>query len=175
MTKSIALLPPRRRLVSCAGFTLVELAVVVLIIGLLAALGVPAYRRVTRSAKNTAVMNDFRVFANAFQHYVSDNGGNWPAEQATGTAFPAGMQNYLRTSNWGVRTPFGGTYNWDYNQTHQGRVVKAAIAIYAGTNTPVTVTTAELLEFDKKFDDGNLATGTFQQGYQNCPLYIIEP
>ena len=145
-----------------------------IIVGLLAALSLPALKKVTRSARNAAVMNDFRVFAGAFQHYASENGGQWPADQAAGTTFPAGMANYLRTSNWGTPTRFGGYYNWDYKQTHQGRVVKAAIAIYGTASSPVTITTAELLEFDKKYDDGNLATGSFQQGYLNCPLYIIE-
>jgi hypothetical protein len=84
------------------------------------------------------------------------------------------MANYLRSPNWTQPTPFGGYYNWDYNVTHQGRVVKAAIAIYAQPGAPVTVTQAQLLEFDKRYDDGNLSTGQFQTGFQNCPLFIIE-
>ena len=169
-------LPSRRarRFFSAAGFTLVEIGVVVTIIGLLAALSIPALKKARISARNARVMNDFRVFAGAFQQYAADNGGNWPADQATGAVMPAAMKNYLRTSNWVTPTPFGGYYNWDYNQTHNGRVVKAAIAIYGTAGSPVTITTAELLEFDKKYDDGNLTTGSIQQGYQNCPLYIIE-
>jgi type II secretory pathway pseudopilin PulG len=167
-------LSPSRSRRAAAGFTLVELGVVVLIIGLLATLALPAIKRVMFSARNAAVLNDFRVFAGAFQHYASDNGGAWPADQATGTAFPAGMANYLRTSGWGKATRFGGVYNWDYNQTHNGRTIKAAIAIYGTAGAPLTITAADLLAFDRKYDDGNLATGNIQQGYQGCVLYIIE-
>jgi hypothetical protein len=119
-------------------------------------------------------LNDFRVFTASFQHYASDNGGKWPADQATGTAFPAGMTNYLRTSGWGSATRFGGVYNWDYNQTHNGTKIKAAVAIYGTASAPLTITAADRLEFDRKYDDGNLTTGIIQQGYQNCVLYIIE-
>ena len=157
------------------GFTLVEIGIVVIIIGLLAALAIPGTRSVQRRANYARVMSDFRIFAGAFQHYASENGSKWPADQAsTSTVLPPAMAGYLRGSNWDRPTPFGGYYNWDYNITHQGRVVKAAIAIYAQTGAPVTDTQAQLLEFDKKYDDGNLSTGSFQIGFQNCPLYIIE-
>jgi type II secretory pathway pseudopilin PulG len=166
--------PAGRSYRSRAAFTLVEIGVVMVIIGLLASLSLPALKKITRSARNAAVLNDFRVFAGAFQHYASDNGGAWPADQATSTAFPSGMTNYLRTSGWGKPTRFGGVYNWDYNQTHNGRKIKAAVAIYATAAAPLTITTAERLEFDAKYDDGGLTTGNIQQGYQNCVLYIIE-
>lgn len=61
-------LPSRRarRFFSAAGFTLVEIGVVVTIIGLLAALSIPALKKARISARNARVMNDFRVFAGAF-------------------------------------------------------------------------------------------------------------
>ena len=96
------------------------------------------------------------------------------SDQATSTAFPAGMANYLRTSGWGKATRFGGVYNWDYNQTHNSKKIKAAVAIYGTKQAPLTITAAERLAFDRKYDDGSLTTGAIQQGYQNCVLYIIE-
>lgn len=143
------------------------------IIGLLSSLALPAYQRIQRNSRFGVLNNDFRVFAGAFQQYVTANGA-WPAyTTATGT-FPAGMQDYLRSSNWNTPTVFGGYYNWDYNITHNGRKVKAAIAIYTANGSPVHMTQAEMLTYDRQYDDGNLTTGSFQMGYQNCPLHVIE-
>ena len=50
-----------------AGFTLVEVMVVVLIISVLAMLSVPAVERVKRRAKTAVVVGDFRTFAAAFE------------------------------------------------------------------------------------------------------------
>lgn len=165
----------RRFPAGARGFTLVEIALVAVIIGLLAVLAVPTSRMIRARAAAAAVNNDFRVIAGAFQQYASENGSKWPAEQAkTSATLPAGMAGYLRATNWGKPTPFGGYYNWDYKVKHQGRTVKAAIAIYAQKKLPLRVTRAQLLEFDRRFDDGNLKTGSFQLGASNCPLFIIE-
>src|SRR4051812_37967231 len=109
------------------GFTLVEIMVVVMIISLLAAIAVPAAARIQRKARVTAVINDFRVFAAAFDAY-SHQTGTWPPEVAAG-AIPAGMSQYLNTTAWTRVTPMGGKYNWEFNQTHFGTKIKAAIAI----------------------------------------------
>ena len=93
------------------GFTLVEVMVVVLIISVLASLAVPAFARIKRHARTTAIVNDFRVFAGAFDTYAHEN-GQWPAEAAAGV-FPAGMDQRLNKTAWLRPTPMGGQYNWD--------------------------------------------------------------
>ena len=62
--------------------------VVVTIISLLAAIAIPAAARIQRKARVTAVINDFRVFAAAFDAYSHQTGG-WPPEVAASASTAA--------------------------------------------------------------------------------------
>jgi prepilin-type N-terminal cleavage/methylation domain-containing protein len=158
---------------SASGFTLLELALVVTIIGIISAIALPSYQRIQRNTRFGALINDYRVFAGAFQQYSAVNAA-WPAYGGPTGEFPQGMEAYLRTTNWSQPSVIGGHYNWDRDVFHNGRKVKAAIAIYPTDGNPLTMTEAEMQLFDDRYDDGNLTTGTFQRGFGNNPLYIIE-
>ena len=67
----------RRHRFGHAGFTLVELMVVILIISVLAMLAVPGISRIRLRAKTAVVVSDFRTFAGAFESYAQETGG-WP-------------------------------------------------------------------------------------------------
>lgn len=164
---------PVRARGSRAGFTLLELAVAVAIIGIVMAIGVPSYRRIQRNARLSALISDYRVFASAFQQYSAVNAA-WPPYAGSGGDFPQGMEPYLRSTGWNQPTVFGGHYNWDRDVTHNGRLVKAAVAIYASAERPLTMTGEEMQLFDRRYDDGDLTTGAFQKGFGDSPLYIIE-
>ena len=56
------------------GFTLIELMVVVVIIGILAAIAIPKYQDVTESAKYAACRSNLRNIASAVNLYLFDNG-----------------------------------------------------------------------------------------------------
>lgn len=55
------------------GFTLVEIMIVVVIIGLLAAMAIPAFQRVRESSRASAMDNDARQLASAAQQYMLEN------------------------------------------------------------------------------------------------------
>ena len=57
-----------------AGFTLVEIMIVVVIIGLLAAMAIPAFAKVMTQSRLKAVTNNLRQVANAAQQYMLNNG-----------------------------------------------------------------------------------------------------
>jgi type IV pilus assembly protein PilA len=56
------------------GFTLVEIMIVVVIIGLLAAMAIPAFQKVRQNSQDKAVLNNARQLAASADQYFLENG-----------------------------------------------------------------------------------------------------
>ena len=65
------------------GFTLVELMVVVLIIGILVAIAIPVFNAAQDSAKKSACQNNLRVLDGAVQQWVAANPKNLASDLTT--------------------------------------------------------------------------------------------
>ena len=56
------------------GFTLVELLIVVIIIGILTAIAIPVYRNASRNAERRSVEANLKTIDSVIQQYKNDNG-----------------------------------------------------------------------------------------------------
>jgi len=147
-----------------AGFTLVEIMIVVSIISLLTVIVVPSFQRARQRAQNAKLVNGLRIAADAFQMYATEH-GDYPPDVNRGTV-PAGMDLYFGpTFDFAKTTPIGGNWDWDYKQFG----FTAGISIIGSG-----ATTTRMSEIDATIDDGDLNTGGFQNTAADRYTSIIE-
>jgi prepilin-type N-terminal cleavage/methylation domain-containing protein len=76
-----------------AGFTLVEIMIVVAIIALLAAVGIPGFLRARKRSQASKIINDLRMIDSAVDQYAIEN------NKLTGVTIPiAAWTSYLKTN-----------------------------------------------------------------------------
>jgi prepilin-type N-terminal cleavage/methylation domain-containing protein len=90
-----------------SGFTLVELLVVVLILGILAFLGVPQYQRTVENSKADDAVSQVNMIAQANRMYNLNNPGQWDATPGGGMAADTILitGNYIAGADW-VNKPY---------------------------------------------------------------------
>ncbi len=110
------------------GFTLIELLIVVVIIGLLAAIAVPKFSYTKEKAYVATMKGDLRNLATAQEAYWNDNATYY------GGPVPAAVMVYNVSQNVTISITAATTAGWAATSSHVGTAVTCAI--FAGPVAP---------------------------------------
>lgn len=145
-----------RSRLSSRGFTLVEVLIVVVILGILSAAVVPALGGMTDDSRQGAFVESVRGLSEACEMYRART-GQYPSDSSSGV-FPAELAGIIHASDFEGGTPIGGVWDTELNDSGVG----AAVGVhYDGTGESRDA--AFMLEIDAMMDDGDLGTGVFRQ------------
>jgi len=148
--------------------------VAVCLAGLAAALIGPGLRAVLIAQRAETLAATLRQTDRALQNYVRVK-GDWPAGPTPPGQLPDGLEKFLPPEAWSAPTSIGGLLRWEGPRRHDGRKWSAVVALVSTPESPVSRSRAQLAAIDRRFDDGNLATGRFRLGFEATPIFIVEP
>jgi len=144
------------------GFTLIELLIVVVILAILAAVGMPAFNNYRLDSQVAATATDIRALQQAAELAFLEN-GEWPGDKNPGI-MPPEMNKYLLDNAFDRTAPIGGIYDWQQNFG-----ATAAVSIFDASQPQ-----AKWTALDEIVDDGNIFSGKVRIVNDNYLFFLLE-
>ena len=147
------------------AFTLIEILIVVVILGLLAAMVIPQFLDVTGDAQRTAFISSAKIFVAGAKRYELDY-GEYPDKKHG--ELPDGFGDYIQSNKWESATPIGG--EWEAKMDKDG--FTAVLGVHYEGDDPNN-DPAQMLLIDEMADDGDLTTGAFRQFGDKHYFFVV--
>ena len=112
------------------GFTLIELLIVIVIIGILAAIAIPKFGKTREKAYFKAMMSDLRNLNSAQEIYYSNPNSNYTYSSTLPTDFTASQGVTVGVAS-------AGTTGWSATAGHQALTSSQQCAIFFGSAAAV--------------------------------------
>lgn len=138
------------------AFTLVEILIVVVILGILAAIVVPSFANASEDSRRSVFVTTLRQFVEAAMIYEAREGVPLP-DLGSGETSDT-WSEYVDPDVWTGGTPIGGA--WDAELNSFG--VRSAIGVHFNGNGN-TRDDEYMILIDRLIDDGDLETGGFRK------------
>jgi prepilin-type N-terminal cleavage/methylation domain-containing protein len=148
------------------AFTLVEILIVVVILGILAAIVTPQFADATEESRRAAFVSELRVFVDAIE-YCRARENRYPSDGSTGEC-PPELAPYVDVNQFEAGTPIGGEWDVEYNDSG----VTSAVGVHF-QNAADRKDDAYMTLIDALFDDGDLQTGAFRKLAHDRYYYVI--
>lgn len=149
-----------------AGFTLIEIMAVVVILGVLAAIAIPAFGTLVSEANQSAFVADVKIISDASSLYFVHN-RRFPEDTSSGD-MPIGFENFIDPLRYIKGPSIGGV--WDFENNDSG--ISAGFGVHFN-GTGATRDDAYMLQIDDILEGDGLAAGSFREIVDNSRYYYV--
>jgi len=150
------------------GFTIVELLLVIVVIGILASVVIVAYNGAQTRAQNASRLAELKAWQKSFAQYKAANGGNLPVQAVggycLGTNFPT-----QKCRDWQNTVPDGPMYT-EASSVNLMNTLKEYDPPKVTTHVPVTITIGPYVKYEGTFVR---MFAVFKGGPSDCPAGTI--